>query len=127
MIRLRSLGHIELSTRDRDATDRGIALQDPIEGMGDPLLDELMTVLENDNQYADLPVISAREMQLILAEDALVRGDMTDFDTHINQARTWSGLSTWDILPDQQGRDRCELLHKSRMAGRCALRQRRLT
>jgi hypothetical protein len=34
-------------------------------------------------------------MHLILAEDALVRGDNAAFSTHINAARAWGGLSDW--------------------------------
>jgi len=81
--------------RDRDAADRGIALQDPIDGVGDPRLDAFMTPFEDDIQYASLPILSAREMHLILAEDALVRSDAAAFATHINAARAWGGLSDW--------------------------------
>jgi len=81
--------------RDRDAADRGIVLQDPIDGVGDPRLDAFMTPFEDDEQYANLPVLSAREMHLILAEDALVRGDDAAFATNINQPRAWGGMSDW--------------------------------
>jgi len=81
--------------RDRTAPDRGIALQDPIDGLGDPRLDAFMTKFEDGITLGDLPVLSAREMHLILAEDALVRGDATAFATHINASRAWGGLSDW--------------------------------
>jgi hypothetical protein len=81
--------------RDRTAADRGIALQDPIDAVGDPRLDAFMTPFEDAVQYSDLPILSAREMHLILAEDALVRGDNAGFSTHINAARAWGGLSDW--------------------------------
>jgi hypothetical protein len=97
----------EDKTRDRTTADRGIALQDPIDAIGDPRLDVFMTVFEDDKQYADLPILSARQMHLILAEDAMVNGG--DFATHINYARNlaspaltaWtagSGVSMQDML-----------------------------
>jgi starch-binding outer membrane protein, SusD/RagB family len=81
--------------RDRTATDNGIALQDPIDAVGDPRLDAFMTAFEDDVQYADLPILSARELHLIIAEDALVRNDMVTFATNINQTRAWGGLTAW--------------------------------
>jgi len=54
-----------------------------------------MTPFEDDEQYANLPVLSAREMHLILAEDALVRGDDAAFATNINHPRAWGGMSDW--------------------------------
>jgi len=79
--------------RDLTATDRGIALQDPIDAVGDPRLDVFMTAFEGGITLGDLPILSAREMHLILAEDALVNGG--DFQTHINAARAWGGLGDW--------------------------------
>jgi len=81
--------------RDRTAPDRGIALQDPIDAMGDPRLDAFMTAFEDGLTLGDLPIISAREMHLILAEDALVRSDAAAFATNINVPRNWGGLSDW--------------------------------
>jgi hypothetical protein len=82
-------------TRNRDAAYRGIALMDLIDNVGDPRLDAFMTPFEDAVQYGDLPFLSAREMHLILAEDALVRGANAAFSTHINAARAWGGLSDW--------------------------------
>jgi len=79
--------------RDLTATDHGIALQDPIDAVGDPRLDVMMTAFESGITLGDLTILSAREMHLILAEDALVNGG--DFQTHINAARAWGGLSDW--------------------------------
>ena len=81
--------------RDRDAANSGIVLMDLIDNVADMRLDAFMTPFEDDVQYSDLPILSAREMHLILAEDALVRGDMVAFATNINQPRTWGGLSDW--------------------------------
>jgi hypothetical protein len=81
--------------RDRDAPSRGIALLDPISGTPDMRLDAFMTPFEDDIQYSDLPILSAAEMYLILAEDAIVRGSAADFATNINAARTWAGMPDW--------------------------------
>lgn len=81
--------------RDRDAPNRGIALFDPIDNVADMRLDAFMTPFEDDLIYGDLPVLSAAEMHLILAEDALVRNNMGDFQTNINVARGWAGLNDW--------------------------------
>jgi hypothetical protein len=81
--------------RDVTATDNGIALQDPIDAVGDPRLDAFMTAFEEGITLGNLPILSAREMYLILAEDALVRGDAAAFATNINVPRNWGGLSDW--------------------------------
>ncbi len=83
------------TTRDRDAANRGIALMDLVSGDADMRLDAFMTPFEDAIQYGDLPILSAAEMYLILAEDALVRGDMGDFATYINTPRSWAGLPDW--------------------------------
>jgi hypothetical protein len=81
--------------RDRTAANRGIRLMDPVGNVADMRLDAIMTPFEDGVQYSDLPILSAREMHLILAEDALVRGDNAAFATNINAARAWGGLSDW--------------------------------
>jgi hypothetical protein len=77
--------------------DKGIALDDPVGGAADMRLDAFMTPYEDDIEYADLPILSAAEMHLILAEDALVNGTAADFATHINAARTWGSLPDWTV------------------------------
>jgi hypothetical protein len=76
--------------RDVTAPDRGVLLQDPIDAFGDPRLDEIMTRLENPGEYAGVTLLSAREMHLILVEDALVRADTADFEANINALRAFS-------------------------------------
>jgi hypothetical protein len=83
------------NTRDVAAPDRGVRLQDPIDAIGDPRLDELMTPFEGGGETADLRVLSARLMYLILAEDALVRNDMAAFATNINTVRGFMNMSDW--------------------------------
>jgi hypothetical protein len=86
------------NTRDVTATDNGIALQDPIDNMGDPRLDVIISALEAGERYMDLTVFSAREMHLILAEDALARGVPTganSFESHVNVVRALGGMTAW--------------------------------
>jgi hypothetical protein len=79
--------------RDRTAADRGVALQDPIDLRGDPRIDEFMTPFEDETQNSDMTLVSGRAMYLILAEDALVRNQMTEFENHINTVRAFSPTS----------------------------------
>jgi len=81
--------------RDLTAADRGIVLADPISGNADMRLDDFMTPFEDGITNGDLPVLSAAEMYLILAEDAIVRGDDAAFATNINAPRAWAGLPAW--------------------------------
>jgi hypothetical protein len=87
------------TVRDTDAADRGVRLRDPIDGIGDPRLDLIMTEFEAGARYADLRVVSAREMYLILAEDALANGTETganSFEQYINDLRAMDDtLSAW--------------------------------
>ncbi len=86
------------NTRDLDAADRGVALQDPIDNIGDPRLDVIMTPFEVGERYADLTLLSGHEMYLILAEDALAGGVVTgpnSFEQHINDVRDFGGMTDW--------------------------------
>jgi len=79
-------------------TAQSIALLDPIDGIPDPRLEQfVLDDLANagDQVYVDLPVITARELHLIIAEDALAQGDTTGFADEINGVRTQGGLSVW--------------------------------
>ncbi len=82
------------NTRDLEAADRGVALQDPIDNVGDPRLDIIMTDFEGGERYADLTLLSAREMYLILAEDALASGSGM-FAQHINDVRDLGKVTAW--------------------------------
>lgn len=78
--------------------DGGAALQDPIDAKGDPRIDAFMDAFETGASLADITVVSARYMHLILAEDALVNGTAADgnnFAYHINMARGWGSLTDW--------------------------------
>jgi hypothetical protein len=83
--------------------DRGAAsvvLLDPIDGIPDPWLEnftlgEIFAPGAIGNFYFEMTVFSAREMRLIIAEDALARGDTTTFATEINAIRSYDGLTDW--------------------------------
>jgi hypothetical protein len=82
--------------RDADTTNaatglrNGIVLLDPIDGIGDPRLDEYMTYFEGGGRNAELTLNSMREMRLLIAEDALARGDNGTFTQQINLVRDQS-------------------------------------
>lgn len=86
------------NTRDLTAADNGVRLQDPIDNVGDPRLDIIMTAFEGDERFADLTILSGVEMYLILAEDALANGIVTganSFEQHINDVRDFGGMTDW--------------------------------
>ena len=95
-------------------TDEGnrverVRLEDPIDDVPAPSLQSAITSFVEAGQYADIPVVSVREMYLILAEDALARNDAPAFETHINDLRGLDGLTAYaDQLPAE------ELLRHSR-------------
>ena len=83
------------NTRDLSAPDRGVALKDLIDNVGDPRLDEIMTAFEAQRRYVELTILSAREMNLILAEAALASGNMASFETYINTVRVWGNVTAF--------------------------------
>lgn len=90
--------YVNISADDKTELDAAdpIALEDPITGEDDPIL-----VARIDAFYitgdVQIPytVVSADEMRLILAENALVAGEVAAFQTHINAIRTQYGLPDW--------------------------------
>ena len=72
-----------------------ISLNDPIDNKPCPALYRLVRAFTEPNLYPDYPVVSAREMHLIIAEDALARGDNATFTEHINALRALDKLSPY--------------------------------
>jgi hypothetical protein len=80
----------------------GVKLMDPIDSEPDQ---RILTFLQEwkggtdisvaGPVYSPLTLVSAKHMHLILAEDALKKGNNTDFGTHINAVRAVDGLSDW--------------------------------
>lgn len=92
-----------------DGTFRSVSFPDLISGDVHPYLEGFINDFVAQNQYADIPVVSEREMYLILAEAALAGNPNVDFETQINNLRAL------DDLPEYTGQvDALELLKESR-------------
>lgn len=86
-----------------------VTYPDMIDGAVHPYLQGFIMDFVAAKQYADLTIVSAREMHLILAEGALASGDLGGFTTHINNLRAL------DILTPYSGQlDAQDLLEESR-------------
>jgi hypothetical protein len=76
----------------------GIKLKDPVTGAADPNLtraiDECCRV--SSTTLIPFTIISAKEMQLILAEAALSQGNTAEVRNRINAARALEALPAWD-------------------------------
>ena len=72
-----------------------VTYPDMIDGVVHPYLDDYITTFIDEKQYADIRVVSSREMLLILAEGALATGDMDGFTNHINALRAYDGLTPY--------------------------------
>lgn len=73
-----------------------VVLQDPIDGITSPHLIEEINQFTSAEQYADIPILSNRELHLIIAEHALSKGDTPTFEKHINAVREYDGLTEFD-------------------------------
>jgi starch-binding outer membrane protein, SusD/RagB family len=80
----------------------GVKLQDPIDNVADPRIVTFMEEWKDNTNiavagpvYSALTLTSAKHMHLILAEDALAKGNTADFQTHINAVRAVDGLSDY--------------------------------
>ncbi len=98
-----------------------VIYEDMIDSIVHPFLDDFITTFVDDQQYANLPIVSAREMHLILAEGALASGNMASFTTHINNLRALDELTPFSGQVDARA-----LLEESR-AINLYLQGRRLT
>jgi len=94
---------------ESDGTFDSVTFPDMISGDVHPYLQEFIPQFVASDQYADIPVVSQREMYLILAEAALAGNSSLDFTTQINNLRSL------DDLPDYSGQvDATALLQESR-------------
>ncbi len=108
----RSFGADYLSeSSDPDQPDT-VALLDPLDGIADPRLERFILQEFQDLFFFNLTVLSAREMRLIVAEDALARGDVVSFASEINAVRALDGLSAWTAASPISARDM--LIHERR-------------
>lgn len=92
------LGDTYIVPKDEGDRVERIRLEDPIDDGSAPYLEATINDFVEAGQYADLPVVSAREMHLILAEHALAQtpSDEAAFQTHINDLRALDGLTAYD-------------------------------
>ena len=72
-----------------------VTYRDMIDDEVHPYLKAFIEDFVAQRQYADLPIVSAREMHLILAESALAQGDLNGFTTHINHVRAFDDLTPY--------------------------------
>lgn len=86
-----------------------VTLQDPIDEIPAPFLVQEIEVFSSANEFADYTIVSARELHLIIAEDAAARQDSEDFTFAINNLRTLDELTEYNgQIPER------ELLEHSR-------------
>jgi hypothetical protein len=94
---------------ESDGTFESVTFTDVISGEVHPYLKSFINNFVSESQYADIPVVSQREMHLILAEAALAGNSGLSFETQINDLRAL------DNLPEYTGQaDAFELLKQSR-------------
>lgn len=84
-----------------DSRPAGIALNDPIDDIPDPILTRHVNEFTEQERYADINIVSAREMHLILAEAALEENDPVGFATHINAIREFDNLTEFTGQMDE--------------------------
>jgi len=83
-------------------------IQDPIDGAPDPSVDRTIFggfYAPGPCPFKTLTVFSARELHLIIAEDALAAADTVTFATHVNQVRTAESLTAWTAGSGVTARD----------------------
>jgi len=78
-----------------DKTVAAIRLEDPIDEIPDPALEDIVMEAVGARDFPPVTVVSARELRLILAEAALAGDDDAGFATHINAVRGLDGLSDY--------------------------------
>lgn len=82
-------------TSDNTKAER-VSLQDPIDEKPAPFLESEIEAFVEANEYADITIVSARELLLIIAEDALAQNDSQSFASAINELRTLDGLTEYE-------------------------------
>jgi len=96
---------------ESDGTFESVTFEDAVSGQVHPYLERFINNFVSADQYADIPIVSQREMYLILAEAALAGNGSLDFETQINNLRSL------DDLPEYTGQvSAMEILQESREA-----------
>ncbi len=77
-----------------------VILKDPIDDVAHPYLRTVINEFSAAEQYADIPLLSTRELHLIIAEHALANENDQLFEEHINTVRRFNQLTEYeDQLP----------------------------
>lgn len=93
-----------------------ISLNDPVDDIPDPVLNEILMDFTAAVEYADITIVSAREMHLIMAENALANGNTQEFEDHINALRSFnSELGPYDSQDSSQPDALTVLKHSRRV------------
>lgn len=80
-----------------DQTVDGVKLTDAIDtGAPDPRVVDQLAAFRSGGRNADIIEMSARELHLIIAENALANTDTTTFASEVNAVRSLDGLTDWD-------------------------------
>jgi hypothetical protein len=90
-------GELGIGSAFGKVTTRAIQvnLKDPIEKVADPVVAAELARLQKAEIYQPIVAVSAREIHLILAEDALARGDEAEFTKHVNHVRAMDKLTPY--------------------------------
>jgi len=72
-----------------------VTLEDPIDQIPAPYLVREIEEFTGANEFADYTIVSARELYLIIAEDAAARQDEGAFSEAINNLRSLDGLTDY--------------------------------
>lgn len=83
-------------TYSPDDETSAVILEDLITGEVHPYLKATIDQFVAAREYADVRIVSAREMHLILAEAALAGNGSVDFTTQINAIRAFDDLEPYD-------------------------------
>ncbi|MEX2467339.1 MAG: hypothetical protein WD995_10545 [Gemmatimonadota bacterium] len=98
---------------ENDKAVESIRLEDPIDGVPDPALADIINTATEARNWPPLTIVSARELLLILAEaELLANGATGDFEDYINRVRDLDDVS------DYTGQiPAVDILRHQRMAG----------
>jgi hypothetical protein len=111
------IGDAYVEGTEEGNTFEEMTFEDPIEEVIHPYVQEIVTTRypSSGTPTADITVVSAREMHLIIAEHELANSNMGAFDAAINELRAINDLSSYDG-PSSDGINRIALLEQSRQA-----------
>lgn len=99
---------------EEDGTLDEVTFLDPVSGEVDPVLRQKINNFVAAEEFANLPVVSAAELRLILAEAALAGNGSVDFATQINNLRSAGEKADWTVASGVSEQD--ILVHERRVS-----------